>query len=263
MNEKQRRAPRLPVHTIRPGREQPHITPGEFVEYALARRGLARTDAGVGTAVIMSWVPTEDFIKTAAATAAPLGMYQLQTGGSVSLLHAHVGAPGAVAQVEEMAALGARAVLGVGLCGSLQPDLPVGSLVIAGESIRDEGTSHHYLGARAKVGPTARAVAALRQAGADDARLGRHWTTDAPYRETRDKIRRHVAQGVTSVDMEASAIYAVARCRRLETAMLLVVSDELWREPWRPAFHEVAAVTGRALEIAWRAAQILAATPPG
>jgi uridine phosphorylase len=54
------------------------------------------------------------------------------------------GAPWAAIVVEELAALGARRFVLVGLAGSLQPDLRVGSFVVCRRALRDEGTSHHY-----------------------------------------------------------------------------------------------------------------------
>jgi purine-nucleoside phosphorylase len=62
------------------------------------------------------------------------------------------------------------------------------------------------------------------------------WTTDAPFRETWEKVRRYGGQGVLAVDMETSALMAAARFRNLAWAGLMVVSDELWGPQWRPGF---------------------------
>ncbi len=48
---------------------------------------------------------------------------------------------------------------------------------------------------------------------------------------------RHAADGVLAVDMETSALMAVAAFRKLRWAGLMVVSDELWGEAWRPGFR--------------------------
>jgi uridine phosphorylase len=45
----------------------------------------------------------------------------------------------------ELIALGAQVLLRVGTCGSLQPGVEVGDLVVATAAVRDEGTSDHYL----------------------------------------------------------------------------------------------------------------------
>ena len=44
-------------------------------------------------------------------------------------------------------------------------------------------------------------------------RQGTSWTIDAPYRETVAEIRRYRQEGVATVDMEASALFAVAAYR--------------------------------------------------
>ncbi|WP_074956805.1 hypothetical protein [Alicyclobacillus macrosporangiidus] len=64
---------------------------------------------------------------------------------------------------------------------------------------------------------------------------GRHWTTDAIYREHIDEINRHRNSGVLGVDMETSAMYALGMVRGVDVANVLAVSDELWHD-WNPAF---------------------------
>lgn len=160
-------------------------------------------------------------------------------GRGFSLLGPAVGAPVAAILIELMAACGVRRVLALGWCGSLQPDLKAGELVLPLGAIREEGTSYHYL-------PPAAAVAAdpaLVQTIAEACRArgyyprkGTIWTTDALYREARAKVAAFQRDGVLAVDMEASAILAVAGCLGLPAAILLVVSDELGSLSWRPAF---------------------------
>ena len=58
------------------------------------------------------------------------------------------------------------------------------------------------------------------------------WTTDALYRETRGKVARRVAEGCVAVDMEASALFAVARFRGVRIAHILAAADDLSQEQW-------------------------------
>lgn len=242
------------------GRERAHIEPEEYARYVLGLRGLSADAAGVGRVVVMAWFDVDAFAESMGAQLAPIGLYHLRTAGPVSLLRVPIGAPATISVMEELIAFGARSFIGVGYAGSLQPRIPIGSLVIPGNCERDEGTSYHYLPPGQTVGPTERVVTALREAGAADAHLGPHWTIDAIYRETRDKIRAHASRGILSVDMEAAAVYALARYRGVEAALLLAVSDELWRPDWNPGFHaaELVAARARALETAWRAGGALA-----
>jgi purine-nucleoside phosphorylase len=68
-------------------------------------------------------------------------------------------------------------------------------------------------------------------------RKGTVWSTDACYRETREQVAKHRDAGVLGVEFETAGVLAFGQYRRLRTANLLVVSDEL-RENWRPGFTD-------------------------
>src|SRR3990172_385626 len=159
--------------------------------------------------------------------------------GGVCIATLPFGAPATVSTMEVMIACGAKTFLVVGAAGSLQPDLPIGSVILPTTAIREEGTSHHYLPPEAPAAATAGLVDALRGAWRRDdlePRAGLHWTTDAPYREHKEKIAAYRQRGVLAVDMEVSALYAVAQHRGVGCAAILAISDELY-EPWRIGFR--------------------------
>jgi len=165
-------------------------------------------------------------------------------GVPVRLARVSVGAPAAALVLEHAIARGVRNVLVVGSAGSLQRHLPIGSTVIVEGAEREDGTSHHYLPAGEVVSAdpelARRLEAALVARGAAPVR-GRAWTIDAPYRETVGAVRRHREAGVAVVEMEAAAIFAVARVRGARAALVVSVSDELW-ETWNPGFGHPAYV---------------------
>jgi len=75
----------------------------------------------------------------------PHHLYEVQLDGRrVAVFHPGVGAPLAAALLEEVIALGARALIACGGGGVLDPLLPVGHLIVPTAAIRDEGTSYHY-----------------------------------------------------------------------------------------------------------------------
>jgi uridine phosphorylase len=162
--------------------------------------------------------------------------YSLQVNGAaLTVMVGPIGAPATVATLEAAIGLGARRLLFFGICGSLQPDLQIGDLVLADATLREEGTSYHYLAAGEPAEPTAHllehAEANLR-AERIPYRRGTIWTTDAPYRETRTKVSRLASEGVLGVEMETSAVYALARFRGLEALSVQIVSDQLVGEEW-------------------------------
>jgi uridine phosphorylase len=156
-------------------------------------------------------------------------------GRRLAIAQAGVGAPLAAGWLDELITLGGRAFVAAGGAGVLVPDLAMGHVIVPTAAIRDEGTSYHYLPASREVGPTADAVDAI--VSTLDAHgvphvLGKTWTTDGIYRETRDKVRRRVAEGCLTVEMEAAAFFAVARFRGVSFGQMLYAGDDLSGEAW-------------------------------
>lgn len=153
----------------------------------------------------------------------------------VALLHPGVGAPLAAGFLEEAIALGASRFIACGGAGSLAASHQVGKLIVPTMAIRDEGTSFHYLHSEETAVPTTAAfnavVATLQGRGVDYECAGT-WTTDAIYRETRQKIDSRRRMGCSSVEMEAAALFAVAKFRKVEMAQILYAGDDLSGEFW-------------------------------
>ena len=166
------------------------------------------------------------------------------------------GAPFTAIIVEELAALGARRFVIMGLAGSLQARIRAGALVVCTRALRDEGTSHHYQKPAPFARPSSRLTAALKVVLRRE-RLpffqGPSWTTDAAYRETAAEVRRYRRAGILTVEMEAAALFTVARSLGREAAALFVISDHLDEAGWEPRFHDTRAELHRALEVALRA----------
>lgn len=146
-----------------------------------------------------------------------------------------LGAPMAAMVLEKLVVLGARSVVMAGWCGAVANTLRVGDMLLGGPGYPGEGTSRYY-GASEVAHP----------APILSAQLGRilglqtpcsFWSTDAPYRESREMLARLASRyNVAAVDMEYSALCAVAAFRKVDFAGLFLVSDELWRPQWSPGF---------------------------
>ena len=61
---------------------------------------------------------------------------------------------------------------------------------------------------------------------------GKVWTTDAPYRETRSKVLKRKGQGCICVDMECSAMSAVAKFRNKDLFQFFYAADNLDNTKW-------------------------------
>ena len=150
-----------------------------------------------------------------------------------------IGAPVAAVILEEWVAHGVSRVVSVGTAGALHPELAIGDITLVDRTIRDEGVSYHYLPAERAAGPdpglSAQLHGALERQGATP-RVGPTWTIDTPYRETFAELRHYQAEGVLTVEMEASAVCAVAAVRGVALATAFTVSDSLAELVWNPQF---------------------------
>jgi uridine phosphorylase len=156
-------------------------------------------------------------------------------GRRVAIAQAGVGAPLAAGWLDELISLGGRAFVAAGGAGVLVPDLALGHVIVPTAAIRDEGTSYHYLPASREVSPSDDAIEAILSTLEEHAVpyiVGKTWTTDGIYRETRDKVRRRIADGCVTVEMEAAAFFAVARFRGVPFGQMLYAGDDLSGEAW-------------------------------
>jgi len=149
-----------------------------------------------------------------------------------------LGCPLAAVVAEILFACGTKTIIPFGTCGSLQRFAKIGQYVVADSAFSDEGTSRHYF-------PKRRVFQTDRQ-GCDELmrflqehdeipHSGRVWTTDAFFRETREKVAGFRDQGLLAADMELSALCAIAEYRGGKSIVpLLVISDSLATLKWKP-----------------------------
>lgn len=141
-----------------------------------------------------------------------------------------IGGPYAVLIAEQLHAAGARLVIGLTSAGRVDPSLPLPSIVVVDEAIRDEGTSLHYVSASTTIaGPSpllsehlARELEAL-----SPVRRGLVWTTDAPYRETEQQLRSWARSGALAVEMQAASLFAFARAKGAPVGVVALVSNSV------------------------------------
>jgi uridine phosphorylase len=149
-----------------------------------------------------------------------------------------IGAPMAVLTLEKLLALGAEQIIVYGSCGSLDPSLKIGDILLPTWGISEEGTSHHYPVDQKPQSDRA-LRSALHTAFANKELFvteGPAWTTDAPYRENRTTVKEYADRGVLAVDMEFTALCTVATFRQARIAFAMLVSDELHHERWQSGF---------------------------
>jgi len=163
-----------------------------------------------------------------------LTIYKYKDLGLVKLTG--VGSPNAAAILEELIVLGGKTFLIVGTAGGLHHE----GIFVCNKALRDEGTSYHYIPHGEFSFPdkklTEKLKNSIKKAGLEYSDCI-SWTIDAPYRETKAEVERYVKKGISTVEMEASALFAVARCKKVKIAAVFVVSDLLGKK-WTPKFHQ-------------------------
>jgi uridine phosphorylase len=148
-----------------------------------------------------------------------------------------LGSPVTAALVEEYCAFGVQRFLSIGIAGGLQPGLAAGDVLVCHRAVRGEGTSGHYLPPAEAVPADPQMVTLLHRAltlHGINFTSGTAWTTDAPYRETRQAVDHQRSAGTLAVEMEVAALFAAAQGLGVQAGAVLVVADRLLPDAWRP-----------------------------
>lgn len=227
------------------------FTPPDFLHYLRHVRGLSSRDTRLPRRLLLvfggdSWEALRRRTRGRGSRWNPWVALGRAGGRRVAVARSTIGAPAAATVLEESIALGAQEVVTFGACGSLSEQAKIGSAVLPTFAVPDEGTSRHY-GRPRQPRPDPSLLRAIRSScrRIDVGYVqGGVWTTDAPYREPWAKARMLSRKGVVAVDMEASALYAVASVRGIRAASLFVVSDELGTAGWNPGFEHSAFESG-------------------
>ncbi len=246
------------------------ITPQVYIDYCAKKRGITVGEIGIAPLVVVSWwqgVITSMAEEVGATkcdnwVSSRSMLYSLQSSAlRISFLNLPVCAAASVMTMEELIACGAKKFIALGWAGSLQQELPIGSLIMPTVCTSEEGTSKHYVNDTVDLVPDEELKSYILATARDkgiEITTGHHWTTDAPYRELNSKIEAYRKQGVLGVDMETSAMYALGIYRDVSVCNVLVISDELWHD-WNPAFEsdEVRKGTRRAQSLILNCAENL------
>ncbi len=156
-------------------------------------------------------------------------------GQRVAVTHAGLGAPLSGAFLDELIALGCRKFIACGSAGVLKREIVVGNVVVPESAVRDEGTSYHYLPPSREVSASPEGVAAIKRTLEKRSvpyLTGKTWTMDAFYRETPERVALRRAEGCLTVEMEASAFFAIAQFRGVLFAQILYGSDDVSGTEW-------------------------------
>lgn len=156
-------------------------------------------------------------------------------GHELALFMSRVGAPACIVQYEELFAMGLEKMVVFGTCGALDRSIDDLAIIIPNSAVRDEGTSYHYMKSSREVVVNPKYQEEfIKLLNEHDYSyiVGKAWTIDAPYRETRSKVAQRKNEGCICVDMECSAIAALAKFRNKEIFQFFYAADNLDSAKW-------------------------------
>ena len=150
-------------------------------------------------------------------------------GEKVCLAQAPVGSAPAAQFMDWLIGYGVEQIISTGTCGVLA-DIEENAFLVPVRALRDEGTSYHYAAPSRYMDVHVEAISAIEQVLEQ---LGipyeevMTWTTDGFYRETAEKVAYRKEEGCAVVEMECSALAAVAHLRGVIWGQLLFTADSL------------------------------------
>lgn len=147
------------------------------------------------------------------------------------------GGPLAAMVLETLIGYGVKHFVVCGHGGVLRKDILRDSVMIARSAIRQEGVSYHYIQPSAEVVAdydlVLKAEQELKKHGLNPL-VGKTWTTDSMYRETRKLIEQRKAEGAITVEMECASLLAVAQFRQVDLCQLVCAGDDISGAIWDP-----------------------------
>ncbi len=137
-------------------------------------------------------------------------------GVEFGIIGCAVGSSFAVLVAEQLFVSGCKVLISITSAGIINPTKNNSKFVLIEKTIRDEGTSYHYLPPNETSDINAdlsNSLMSYFRTTSLQIETGKSWTTDAPYRETQSAINEAKELNVVCVEMEAAALYAFAKAR--------------------------------------------------
>lgn len=147
----------------------------------------------------------------------------------ICLVQAPVGSAASAQILDWLISYGCNQIISTGSCGSLV-DIAENTFLVPNKALRDEGASYHYLPPSRFVNINKIALKSIEKT------LISHnlkyeevitWSTDGFYRETKDMVEYRINEGCKVVEMECSALAAVAEFRGVIWGEILFTADSL------------------------------------
>ena len=149
---------------------------------------------------------------------------------SLTVCSTGIGSPSAAIAVEELSRVGVETFIRPGTTGALQRGIEIGDMVVATAAAKDEGTTRRYEAVQYPAVPDYAVLSALVDAANardEDVHVGPIATDDAFYAEDEAYFGEREEAGLLCVEMEAAAIFTLARRKGLRAGAICTVDGNL------------------------------------
>jgi len=203
--------------------KQPHllVSEGDLTDVALLPGDPGRVDRIAGHCEDVETVAENREYKIVNAS------YE---GRRLTVCSTGIGCPSAAIAAEELSAVGVETLLRVGTTGALQRGIEIGDMVVATGAAKDEGTSKRYESQSVPAVPDYDVLSSLVEVSRDreePVHVGPIATDDAFYAETEEYVRDWEKAGLLAVEMEAAALFSIARRKGMRAGAICTVDGNL------------------------------------
>jgi len=151
-------------------------------------------------------------------------------GRDLTICSTGIGCPSAAIAAEELSAVGVETFIRVGTTGALQRGIEIGDMVVATGAAKDEGTSRRYESVAVPAVPAYDVLSALVDVSRErdePVHVGPIATDDAFYAETEAYVADWEEAGLLAVEMEAAALFSIARRKGMRAGAICTVDGNL------------------------------------
>lgn len=203
--------------------KQPHVqvAPGDVADIALVPGDPGRVDR------IAEHCERTEIIAENREYVVVNAVYE---GRDLTICSTGIGAPSTAIAVEELASAGVETFVRVGTTGALQHGIEIGDMIVATGAAKDEGTTKRYESETIPAVADFDVLTALTNAAESNdetVHVGPIATDDAFYAETDEYVASWENAGLLSVEMEAAALFTLARRNGLRAGAICTVDGNL------------------------------------
>ena len=151
-------------------------------------------------------------------------------GRPLTICSTGIGCPSAAIAIEELNAVGVETVIRCGTTGALQSDIEIGDMVVATGAAKEDGTTKRYESGVYPAVPDYDVLGGLVDAAEtndEDVHVGPIVSDDAFYAETDEYVDDWAAANLLAIEMEAAAIFSLARRKGMGAGAICTVDGNL------------------------------------